>query len=119
MASATHYHADYVSPYWAPTLVKLRQFGQHIFYRWTGPSGTLAAFRGRYSGNENVSADILMAADPRTLEAAPPEVLAAQAAPAAATSAKRCSVEVGASRKIGSSPAARQVVANSRHSSGG
>ena len=82
---ATHYHADYVSPYWAPTLVKLRQFGQHIFYRWTGPSGTLAAFRGRYSGNENVSADILMAADPRTLEAAPPEVLAAQAAPAAAT----------------------------------
>jgi len=45
----------------------------------------LAAFRGRYSGNETVSADILMAADPRTLEAAPPEVLAAQAAPAAAT----------------------------------
>ncbi|HJV41422.1 cell wall hydrolase [Caulobacter sp.] len=82
VGTATHYHADYVAPYWAPTLVKLRQFGQHIFYRWTGPSGTLAAFRGRYSGNETVSADILMAADPRTLEAAPPEVLAAQAAPA-------------------------------------
>lgn len=79
---ATHYHADYVAPYWAPTLVKLKQFGQHIFYRWTGPSGTLAAFRGRYSGNETVSADILLAADPRTLEAAPPEVLAAQAVPA-------------------------------------
>ena len=79
---ATHYHADYVSPYWAPTLVKLRQFGQHVFYRWTGPSGTLQAFRGRYSGNETVSADILMAADPRTMEAAPPEVLAAQAPPA-------------------------------------
>lgn len=81
---ATHYHADYVSPYWAPTLVKLKQLGQHIFYRWTGPSGTLKAFTGRYSGNETVSAEILMAADPRTLEAAPPEVLAAQAAPAAA-----------------------------------
>ena len=79
---ATHYHADYVSPYWAPTLVKLKQFGQHIFYRWTGPAGRLAAFTGRYSGNETVSADILMAADPRTLEAAPPEVLAAQNAPA-------------------------------------
>ncbi len=76
---ATHYHADYVAPYWAPTLVKLKQFGQHIFYRWTGPSGTQAAFNGRYSGNETVSADILMAADPRTLEAAPPEVLAADA----------------------------------------
>jgi spore germination cell wall hydrolase CwlJ-like protein len=84
---ATHYHADYVSPYWAPTLVKLRQFGQHIFYRWTGPSGMLKAFTGRYSGNETVSAEILMAADARTLEAAPPEVLAAQNAPALATSA--------------------------------
>uniref|UniRef100_UPI0025D089B4 cell wall hydrolase n=1 Tax=uncultured Caulobacter sp. TaxID=158749 RepID=UPI0025D089B4 len=84
---ATHYHADYVSPYWAPTLVKLKQFGQHIFYRWTGPAGTLAAFTGRYSGNETVSAEILMAADPRTLEAAPPEVLAAQNAPAVASSA--------------------------------
>jgi len=83
VGTATHYHADYVSPYWAPTLVKLRQFGQHIFYRWTGPSGTLKAFTGRYSGNETVSAEILMAADPRTLEAAPPEVLAAQNAPAA------------------------------------
>lgn len=79
---ATHYHADYVAPYWAPTLVKLKQFGQHIFYRWTGPSGTLKAFNGRYSGNETVSADILMAADPRTLEAATPEILAAQNAPA-------------------------------------
>lgn len=78
VGTATHYHADYVSPYWAPTLVKLRQFGQHIFYRWTGPSGMLRAFTGRYSGNETVSAEILMAADPRTLEAAPPEVLAAQ-----------------------------------------
>lgn len=83
VGTATHYHADYVVPYWAPTLVKLRQFGQHVFYRWTGPSGTLRAFSGRYSGNETVSAEILMAADPRTLEAAPPEVLAAQNAPAA------------------------------------
>ncbi len=74
---ATHYHADYVSPYWAPTLVKLRQVGTHIFYRWTGPAGTLAAFKGRYAGGETkISADTLMGADPRTLEAAPPEVLA-------------------------------------------
>lgn len=78
---ATHYHADYVAPYWAPTLVKLRQFGQHIFYRWTGPSGMLKAFNGRYSGNETVSADILMAADPRILEGAPPTVAAAATKP--------------------------------------
>jgi spore germination cell wall hydrolase CwlJ-like protein len=36
---ATHYHADYVAPYWAPTLVKLNRIGAHIFYRWTGPRG--------------------------------------------------------------------------------
>ncbi|MDG2522836.1 cell wall hydrolase [Caulobacter segnis] len=52
VGTATHYHADYVAPYWAPTLVKLRQIGAHIFYRWTGPSGEPAAFTGRYAGGE-------------------------------------------------------------------
>jgi len=80
IGTATHYHAAYVYPYWAPTLVKLRTVGTHVFYRWTGPSGEQAAFRGRYSGDETVSADILMGADPRTLEAAPPGSLAALAA---------------------------------------
>ncbi|HWW26430.1 MAG TPA: cell wall hydrolase, partial [Caulobacter sp.] len=79
VGTATHYHAAYVYPYWAPTLVKLRAIGTHVFYRWTGPSGAQAAFRGRYSGDETVSADILMGADPRTLEAAPPGSLAAVA----------------------------------------
>ena len=31
---ATHYHADYVSPYWAPTLRETTTVGKHIFYRW-------------------------------------------------------------------------------------
>jgi spore germination cell wall hydrolase CwlJ-like protein len=52
VGSATHYHARYVAPYWAPTLVKMTQVGQHIFYRWTGPWGEPAAFTGRYAGNE-------------------------------------------------------------------
>lgn len=30
---ATHYHADYVDPYWAPMLVKLTTIETHIFYR--------------------------------------------------------------------------------------
>jgi spore germination cell wall hydrolase CwlJ-like protein len=54
VGTATHYHADYVFPYWAPTLVKLRQIGAHIFYRMTGPSGGASAFNGRYEGGENV-----------------------------------------------------------------
>ena len=52
VGSATQYHAQYVAPYWAPTLVKMTQVGQHIFYRWTGPYGEPGAFTGRYAGNE-------------------------------------------------------------------
>ncbi|HEY5006451.1 MAG TPA: cell wall hydrolase [Caulobacteraceae bacterium] len=52
VGEATYYHADYVQPYWAPSLVKITQIGAHIFYRWTGPGGAPAAFTGRYSGHE-------------------------------------------------------------------
>lgn len=31
---ATHYHANYVSPFWAPRLVHTRTIGTHIFYRF-------------------------------------------------------------------------------------
>ena len=50
VGSATHYHADYVAPYWAPKLAKLTQVGVHIFYRWPGAWGSTAAFTGRYIG---------------------------------------------------------------------
>jgi len=49
---ATHYHANYVSPYWAPTLAKITQIGAHIFYRWQGGWGRPAAFSSRYAGAE-------------------------------------------------------------------
>lgn len=49
---ATHYHADYVFPYWAPTLVKALVLGRHIFYRMPGGMGTQSAFRGPYVANE-------------------------------------------------------------------
>ena len=39
VGAATHYHADYVAPYWAPKLAKLQQIGAHIFYRWPGGLG--------------------------------------------------------------------------------
>ena len=32
--SATHYHATYVSPKWAPQLDLVGRIGTHIFYRW-------------------------------------------------------------------------------------
>ena len=49
---ATHYHANYVVPYWAPTLAKNAVVGAHIFYRWAGGWGRPAAFAKRYSGRE-------------------------------------------------------------------
>jgi hypothetical protein len=50
VGAATHYHADYVAPYWAPRLTKISQIGAHIFYRWPGAWGSTAAFTGRYIG---------------------------------------------------------------------
>jgi spore germination cell wall hydrolase CwlJ-like protein len=49
---ATHYHADYVLPYWADSLAKQVQIGHHIFYRLKGGLGTDAAFSQRYAGKE-------------------------------------------------------------------
>jgi spore germination cell wall hydrolase CwlJ-like protein len=49
---ATHYHANYVVPYWATSLEKNAQVGVHIFYRWPGAWGTPAAFLRKYAGNE-------------------------------------------------------------------
>lgn len=67
VGSATHYHANYVAPYWAPTLVKMKQVGLHIFYRWTGPWGEPPAFTGRYAGGEAyLSPAILGGLDART-----------------------------------------------------
>jgi spore germination cell wall hydrolase CwlJ-like protein len=66
VGTATHYHADYVSPYWAPTLYKIVQIGRHIFYRWTGPWGLPPAFKGRYAGGEaNLTAAVLQGLDSR------------------------------------------------------
>ncbi|WP_411289086.1 cell wall hydrolase [Phenylobacterium sp.] len=67
VGSATHYHAQYVAPYWAPTLVKMVQVGQHIFYRWTGPWGEPPAFTGHYAGGEAyLSPAVLGSIDART-----------------------------------------------------
>ncbi|MFC7535882.1 cell wall hydrolase [Sphingomonas sp. GCM10030256] len=50
VGQATHYHANYVAPRWAPLLAKISQIGAHIFYRWPGAWGQPSAFTGRYAG---------------------------------------------------------------------
>jgi hypothetical protein len=49
---ATHYHANYVVPYWASSLAKNAIVGAHIFYRWAGGWGRPASFGKRYSARE-------------------------------------------------------------------
>lgn len=67
VGNATHYHANYVLPYWAPTLVKNAVIGAHIFYRWPGGWGQPTAFTQKWSKRE---------ADPAALRTA---ALAAEA----------------------------------------
>jgi spore germination cell wall hydrolase CwlJ-like protein len=57
VGNATHYHANYVLPYWASTLTKTQVVGAHLFYRWSGNWGRPGAFNQRYAGREaNASA---------------------------------------------------------------
>ncbi len=42
---ATHYHTDWVVPYWSASLDKITEVHTHLFFRWTGWWGTPPAFR--------------------------------------------------------------------------
>ncbi len=67
VAGATHYHADYVLPYWAASGQRVARIGAHIFYRMPGDAGRamrvasltqaepeMAAFR-RFAGHRHLS----------------------------------------------------------------
>ena len=43
VGSATHYHADYVLPFWSGRLRKIAVVGAHIFYRFPGAAGASRA----------------------------------------------------------------------------
>lgn len=59
---ATHYHADYVVPYWAATMAKNAVVGAHLFYRWNGGWGQPAVFSRAYAGREPSSSALRSAA---------------------------------------------------------
>lgn len=66
---ATHYHADYVAPYWRSSLDPAGQIGAHLFYRWRGNAGTPRAFSASYAGREPVIAAWNPAANPQSAAA--------------------------------------------------
>lgn len=51
---ATHYHTDWVRPYWSDTLEKIAAVDTHLFFRWPGYWGTPGAFRGAVRGDDPV-----------------------------------------------------------------
>ena len=49
---ATHYHTDWVYPWWSPKLLKIAQVQTHLFFRWPGYWGSAAASNMAYRGGE-------------------------------------------------------------------
>ena len=60
---ATHYHTDWVVPYWSSSLDKIAAVGSHLFFRWTGWWGTPPAFRRTVSTSEPVIAALARYSD--------------------------------------------------------
>ena len=70
---ATHYHTNWVYPYWSSSLDKVAQVDTHLFFRWRGFWGTPAAVRSAYRGGEPSFSALIQqvkAADPTASEAA-------------------------------------------------
>ncbi len=49
---ATHYHTDWVVPYWSSSLEKITAVGTHLFFRWPNGWGKPPAFKQKISGIE-------------------------------------------------------------------
>jgi spore germination cell wall hydrolase CwlJ-like protein len=89
---ATHYHANWVVPYWAPSLDKIAQIGPHIFYRWSGFWGTPIAFRRGALGKEPIIKALARLSPPHALEGAAPAIEETAAKPEAETLPKQVPV---------------------------
>lgn len=53
---ATHYHTNWVVPYWQSSLDKIAAVNTHLFFRWTGWWGTPPAFNRHVSADEPIIA---------------------------------------------------------------
>ncbi len=60
---ATHYHTDWVVPYWQASLDKVVAVHSHLFFRWTGWWGTPPAFNRAVSSAEPVIAQLAPLSD--------------------------------------------------------
>ena len=74
---ATHYHTDWVVPYWQASLDKVVAVHSHLFFRWTGWWGTPPAFNRQVSSAEPVIAQLAPISDAHRTGAALAEADAA------------------------------------------
>ncbi len=98
IGDATHYHATYVAPYWAPTVLKVAQIGAHVFYRWAGDLGLPGAFNARYTAAERVP--VVPVRSRATPTPAAPELQLAMA-PGAMTAATRADAVLAGTASAG------------------
>jgi len=61
---STHYHANYVVPYWAGSLDKVATIGAHIFYTMRGGLGRPAGFGAPYNATAEAPPIVLPPVDP-------------------------------------------------------
>ncbi len=80
---ATHYHTDWVVPYWQSSLDKVAAVHTHLFFRWTGWWGTPAAFTRHVLNGEPVIAQLAGLSDAHGLGTAVAVASDAEAALAA------------------------------------
>ena len=59
VGNATHYHTDWVFPWWSPKLQKIAQVETHLFFRWPGYWGSTASWRSRRAANEPSFAELM------------------------------------------------------------
>lgn len=70
VSGAAWYHANYVSPYWAPSLVRVATIGAHIFYRAPGLGDRMIG-PGVYSAKGEPVIGALMAVSSAAAKVAP------------------------------------------------
>ncbi|WEK01075.1 MAG: cell wall hydrolase [Candidatus Sphingomonas phytovorans] len=84
---ATHYHTDWVVPYWQSSLDKIAAVRTHLFFRWTGWWGTPPAFNRHVSSDEPVVSQLALYSDAHKTGAALVEASSAVVEAAAAGAA--------------------------------
>ncbi|WP_083719958.1 cell wall hydrolase [Sphingomonas jeddahensis] len=67
---ATHYHTDWVVPYWSASLDKIAELHTHLFFRWTGWWGTGPAFNRGQQPEEAPVTKLAMISDAHRMSAA-------------------------------------------------